>query len=281
MNMDLARRERYGHMAITNSGRSKIMRKLNLAAVALALLARLAAPAAARSEPPTVFAAASLADAMEAAGKAYEEKTGNEIRFSFASSSTLARQIEAGAPAAIFASANETWMDYLGERDLIEAGTRISPISNALVLVAPADSELTEFTVTGDTDLAALLGPDGRLSVGDPDHVPAGIYARQSLQSLGQWETLEPRLARADDVRAALALVSRGEAPLGIVYSTDARISDEVKIVGRLPAESHTPITYPFAIVKGAGSEETRALFDFLTGEEALAIYAGFGFSQE
>ncbi len=247
-----------------------------LALPALAIGLALAAPA--RAEPPTVFAAASLTDAMEAAGKAYEEKTGHLVRFSFASSSTLARQIEAGAPADIFASANEQWMDYLQERQLIEEDSRVSPISNGLVLIAPLDSDLSDVTVSRDTDLAAMLGDEGRLAVGDPAHVPAGIYARESLESLGLWDATEPRLARADDVRAALALVARGEAPLGIVYSTDAKIDDEVKVVGRFPADSHKPISYPFAVVKDAQGDDVDALFAFLTSEAALKIYEQYGF---
>lgn len=246
-------------------------------AIALALLLGVL-PAASATEPPTVFAAASLTEAMEAAADAYEEKTGIRVRFSFASSSTLARQIEAGAPADLYLSANEAWMDYLGERGLIRSESRTSPISNALVLIAPADGGSAAVELSADTDLAVLLGDDGRLAVGDPAHVPAGIYARQGLQALGLWDDLEPRLARADDVRAALALVARGEAPLGIAYSTDARISDKVRVVGRFPAGSHDPITYPFALVPASPSDEARALFDFLTGEEAMAVYETHGF---
>lgn len=249
---------------------------LHLAVAAVASLAATSLPA--RAEPPTVFAAASLTDAMEAAGAAYEEKTGERVRFSFASSSTLARQIEAGAPAGIYASANEQWMDYLEERDLIDADTRVSPISNGLVLIAPKNAEMETIEITSDTDLLGLLGSGERLAVGDPDHVPAGIYAKQSLEALGFWEEIAPRLARADDVRAALALVSRGEAPLGIVYSTDAAIDERVKVVGRFPVDSHKPITYPFALVRGEESETINALFEFLTGEEALAIYERYGF---
>ncbi|ESR26241.1 molybdate ABC transporter substrate-binding protein [Lutibaculum baratangense] len=240
------------------------------------LLAALALPA--RAEPPTVFAAASLTDAMEAVGRAYQEETGEAVRFSFASSSTLARQVEAGAPADIIISANEQWMDYLQEREMIDPTTRMSPISNGLVLVAPRDGGVDEVDITAETDLAALLGTNGRLAVGDPDHVPAGIYAKQSLEALGFWGALEQRLARADDVRAALTLVSRGEASLGIVYATDAQVDGGVKVVGHFPTDSHDPITYPFAVVADAPSGSAARLFDFLTGEEALAIYERHGF---
>lgn len=246
--------------------------------VVLLAAALLAVALPVRAEPVTVFAAASLTNAMEAVGAAYAERTNDEIRFSFASSSTLARQIEAGAPAQIYASANERWMDYVEARDLIAAETRLSPIGNRLVLVAAADKDAREVEVTSALDLASLLGPDGRLAVGDPAHVPAGMYAREALERLGLWTAAEPRLARADNVRAALALVERGEAPYGIVYATDAAIADGVDVVGTFPAESHTPITYPFAVVAGAEGEAVEDFFAFMTSDAALAIYARFGF---
>lgn len=247
-------------------------------------VARLAAfllclsPPAAAAEPVTVFGAASMANAMEAIGQAYGDRTGGTVRFSFASSSTLARQIEAGAPAQAFCSANETWMDYLAERGLIAADTRVSPIGNALVLIAPKAAAPPPVTIDTGLDLVSMLGPDGRLAVGDPAHVPAGIYARQALQSLGQWDALQPRLAPADNVRAALALVERGEAPLGIVYATDAAVSPGVVVIGIFPEDSHRPITYSCAIAKAAGSDEVRRFFGFLTGANGLAIFARFGF---
>ena len=240
-----------------------------------------AAPAAAVAAPVTVFAAASLTDAMEAVGEAYTEATGAEVRFSFASSSTLARQIEAGAPADMYASANQRWMDHLQAQGLIAADTRVSPIANRLVLVAPAGEAPADMTIAPGVDLARHLGEGGRLAVGDPAHVPAGLYAEEALTSLGLWETLAPRLARADDVRAALALVARGEVPLGIVYATDAAITADVEVVGTFPAESHTPITYPFAVVADADGPAVERLFAFLTGAEARAIFAGFGFETE
>jgi molybdate transport system substrate-binding protein len=201
------------------------------------------------------------------------------VRFSFAASSTLARQIEAGAPAQIYASANETWMDYLADRALIEPDSRISPVGNRLVLIAPVAGAADAVTITPDLDIAAMLGADGRLAVGDPAHVPAGIYAAQALKSLGLWDALAPRLARMGNVRAALALVEHGEAPLGIVYATDARITQGVRVVGTFPADSHPPITYPFAIVKGAGSDAVRALFAYITGAPGLAVLEAYGFS--
>lgn len=249
------------------------LRLLTLALTAIAA----AAPAWAR-EPITVFAAASLADAMKAVGEAWQDAGGGEVRFALAASSTLARQIEAGAPAHIYASANERWMDHLEARDLLAQGTRVSPIGNRLVLVAPASAGAAAMPFGPTLDLERRLGDGGRLSVGDPAHVPAGLYARQALASLGLWEAMAPRLARADNVRAALALVERGEAPLGIVYATDARISDGVTVVGTFPAESHAPVAYPFAILAGAETPEVEALFTFMTRGAGLAVFEGFGF---
>ena len=229
------------------------------------------------AEPLIVFGAASLTDALEEIGRDYGRATGVDVRFSFAASSTRAAQIEAGAPAQIFASANLDWMDHLAERGLIVAGTRIEPIANQLVLIAPAGSRLAA-EAPGTADLLKLLGPQSYLAVGDPDHVPAGMYARQALRSLGQWQAVESRLARANDVRGAVALVERGEVPLGIVYATDARVSTRVRIVGRFPAGSHDPIRYAFAIVEGRDSEAVRTLFEYLTGPEGLGVFERYGF---
>jgi molybdate transport system substrate-binding protein len=248
--------------------------------LALALLLTACAPATEEREPVTVLAAASLTDALEAVGDAYFEETGATVRFSFASSSTLARQIEAGAPAAIFVSANEEWMDYLAERGLIEADTRVAPIGNSLVLIAPADSPLTEVTIDASLDLAGLLGANGRLAVGDPAHVPAGQYAQAALEALGLWDAAEPRLAPALDVRGALALVERGEAPLGVVYATDANVAAGVRVVGVFPAETHAPVTYPFAILAGARTPDAERFFAYATGERGLAVFERYGFSR-
>jgi len=244
-----------------------------LAIAAVALFARAQA-----AEPVTVFAAASLTDALAAVVADYEKANGKSVRLSFASSSTLARQIEAGAPADIYVSANERWMDHLEKNGSIEPGSRRSPVGNALVLVAPADAAPGRVDISRDLDFARLLGPGGWLAVGDPAHVPAGIYARQALTRLGKWAGLEDRLARSDSVRAALALVGRGEARLGIVYATDARITDRVRIVGTFPESTHGPITYPFAIVAGHDRPDVRNLFDHLTGAAGIAVFERFGF---
>ena len=231
-------------------------------------------------QPVTVFAAASLQDALKALGQDWTARGNAAPRFSFAASSALARQIEQGAPADLFMSADEAWMDYLQQRDLIVDGTRASPLGNALVLVAPANTANTVDLRKG-TDLAALLGPGGRLATGDPAHVPAGRYAQSALEWMGQWQAMAPRLARADNVRAALLLVERGEAPYGIVYETDAKASVGVRIVGTFPAESHTPITYAFARVKRAEANAyADAFLTFATGPHAQAVWQRFGFSR-
>ena len=206
----------------------------------------------------TVFAAASLTNALEDIDAAFAKKTGLVVRESFASSSTLARQIEAGGPAQIFISADTKWMDFLIGKGLVATDAPL--LGNALALIAPRDSASGPRAIDSQIDWSRLLGHDGRLAVGDPDHVPAGIYAKEALKKLGAWSALEPRLARAEDVRGALALVERGDAPLGVVYVTDARTSTKVKIVGVFPADSHAPIVYPAAIIKGAESGPARAL---------------------
>ena len=247
-------------------------------AVLVALLSPIARSVAA--EPITVFAAASLTDVLQEIGKTYEGKTGQEIRFSFASSSTLARQIDAGGPAQIYASANEKWMDYLEKSGLIATETRVSPVSNQIVLIAPKDSKLGSVTITSKLDLLALLGRDGRIAVGNTDSVPAGIYAKQALTNLGLWATAEPHLAPSENVRVALAHVERGEAALGIVYATDAKIDPGVKVLGTFPPSSHKAITYPFAILKGHVTPATKAFFAYLTGPEAMAIFEKYGFAK-
>lgn len=224
----------------------------------------------------TVLAAASLTDVLKQLGTVWAGQGHAAPVFAFAASSTLARQIEQGAPADIFASADEKWADYLQQRGLLQDASRVNPIGNALVLVAPAaasgDVALTQ------AGLMARLGADGRLAVGDPAGVPAGIYAQQALTRLGVWDAVQPRLAKADSVRSALLLVGRGEAPLGIVYATDAAIEKNVRVVATFPKETHDPIVYPFALTKAGTSAEARALFGFLTGPEAAPVYKRFGF---
>jgi molybdate transport system substrate-binding protein len=247
-------------------------RRLILAAPAL-LLAR----GARAGQPPTVFAAASLADALRALAREWAGRGHPAPRLSLAASSALARQIEQGAGADLFLSADEAWMDYLAARGLIRTESRVSPIGNALVLVAPATAARPAVALGRETDLLALAG-GGRIATGDPAHVPAGRYARAALEWMGQWQAVAPRLARADNVRSALLLVERGEAPLGIVYATDAAAAAGVAVLGRFPTGSHPPITYPFALTRQAGGE-AAALHAFLAGAEAAPIWQRFGFA--
>lgn len=249
------------------------------------LAAPLAAAGGLRAQsaaPIGVFAAASLQDALRAIEPLWRGQAAHPpLRFSFAASSALARQIEQGAPADLFASADEAWMDHLQTRGLILADARRSLVGNSLVLVGPADRPPTEELRLrpGGTDLGALLGGRGRIAVGDPAHVPAGRYARAALAWLGQWDALEPRLARADNVRAALLLVERGEAPLGIVYATDALALPRLRVLATFPEESHPAITYPFAVTRRAAQPDgARALLGFLAGAEAAAVWRRFGF---
>ena len=244
---------------------------------ALGLVLGLAA-ALAHADEVVVFAAASTTDALTEAGKLFTAKSGHTIKPSFASSSTLAKQIEQGAPAHVFVSANEKWADYLEQKKLLAAGTRTSLLGNSVVLIAPAGSDSPDLKIEKGFDLVAAL-KGGRLSVGDPDHVPAGIYAKEALTSLGVWAVLEPKLARMNDVRSALALVERGEAPFGIVYGTDAAITKGVKVVGTFPADSHKPVSYPVALISGKDSPAAKDFLGFLKSDPAKAVFRKYGFT--
>ncbi|MFG1301610.1 molybdate ABC transporter substrate-binding protein [Xanthobacter sp. V3C-3] len=226
----------------------------------------------------TVFAAASMSDAMRQVNELWVARGNAPMQFNLAASSTLIRQIDQGGRASVFISADERWADWGIERGLLVKSTRVSPIGNRLVLIAPTDSAL-KLDIGRKTDIVALLGRNGRLATGDPAHVPVGRYAQQALTWMGQWKTLNHRLARADSVRSAMLLVERGEAPLGIVYETDAAVSTRVKIVGVFPKESHEPVTYPFVIVKAQDTPAARALLAFLVGPEAMKVYQSFGFT--
>jgi molybdate transport system substrate-binding protein len=222
-----------------------------------------------------VFAASSLTDALQEIGAAYARDTGQPAKFSFAASAVVARQIESGARADVFVSADVEWMDYLAKRGLIDASTRRDVAGNRLVLVAPADSTV-RLTIAPGFALAAALG-NGRLATGDPDYVPAGRYARSALMALGAWDSVASRLARTDNVRSALAFVARGEAPLGIVYRTDALIESRVRIVDLFPESSHPPIAYPAAAIRNAAPGAARFV-EFLGGSTGRAIFARYGF---
>ncbi len=249
-----------------------IARRAFLACLALLL------PLPAAAQSTTVFAAASLTDALNDISALWQRAGHPAPRLVYASSSTLARQIEQGAPANLFASADEQWMDALDRKGLLAPGTRADLLANRLVLIVPKDRART-LAIGPNFDISALLGPNGRLAVGDPAHVPAGIYAKQALTALGVWAQAEPRLAASEDVRAALRLVELGEAPAGIVYATDAAASDKVAVAGVFPPGSHDRITYPFAVVKDGDTSEARALLAFLTGPDAREIFAKRGFS--
>jgi len=223
----------------------------------------------------TVFAAASLTDVLQEIGDAFTKETSIAVKFSFAASSTLARQIETGAPADAFFSADQDWMDYLQARNLIQRQTRHDVVANRLVLIAPLDSTLA-LKIAPDFPLAAALG-NKRLAVGDPDSVPAGRYARAALVSLGVWDTVADRLAPADSVRSALAFVDRGETPLGIVYETDARIDKHVRVVDLFPPTSHPPIVYPLALTTSAQPAAAR-FAAFVRSPVADAAFKAFGF---
>lgn len=224
----------------------------------------------------TVFAAASLTNALQELGAEYTRTSGAKVEFSFASSSVLARQIENGAQADVFVSADQDWMDYLEKRTLIQPATRRNLLGNRLALVAPADSKLRLKIERGFPLASALEG--GRLATGDPDSVPVGRYARAALKYLGVWNEVADDLVRADDVRHALAFVAAGEAPLGIVYETDARIEKRVRIVDLFPADSHPPITYPIALTTGAVAG-AAAFVDFLRGPAGVQAFKRYGFT--
>jgi molybdate transport system substrate-binding protein len=230
------------------------------------------------AEPVVVFAAASLSDVMQTL--AAQLLPGSAVRFSFAASSTLARQIEQGAPAQLFVSADEAWMDYLAERGRVDAASRRVVAGNRLVVVRPGRAAATPPAETVAALRAALRpGPAGadRIATGDPAHVPAGRYAQAALTRLGLWDEIGPRLARADNVRSALSFVERGEAAAGIVYATDARVAREVQVVARFPLASHPPIRYPAALVRGAPAAAQQFLAA-LTSAPAQAVWRDAGF---
>jgi molybdate transport system substrate-binding protein len=232
---------------------------------------------AAETASVTIFAAASTTNAITDISKLFAEKNKAKVTHSFASSSTLAKQIEQGAPADVYLSANPKWMNYLAEKQSIEPQSRFDLLGNRIVLIAPASSTV-KITVGPKFDLAKVLGND-KLAMGDPDHVPAGIYGKQALVKLGVWKDVEPKVARAKDVRAALALVERGEAPLGVVYATDAAITKKVKVVGVFPENSHPPIVYPVALVKGKGTPTAKSYLEFLKSSAAKTVFEKYGFS--
>jgi molybdate transport system substrate-binding protein len=234
----------------------------------------------AQSSRLTVFAAASLTDAMKAVDKAWVEEHHPPLRMSFAASSTLARQLDHGAGANIFASADEAWMNWAVERHLVDAASRRNVVSTQLVLIVPKQHP-GRIDIKPGFDLVGLLGPKGRLAIGDPAHVPAGRYAKQALTNLGVWNSVRTRVAPAENVRSALLLVERGEVPAGVVYATDAVAAPQVAVAGTFPADSHDPVRYPFAVTRTGNTQEAQSLLTFIAGPKGQAIFTRFGFVTE
>lgn len=247
---------------------------------ALLLIAVSLAPTAARAQDDaglTVFAAASLKEALDEAAAAYRKQTGVPVRVSYAASSALARQIEQGAPADVFFSADLEWMDYLQKRNRLDVATRRSLLGNRLVLIAPRASK-AQVDLKRPATLLAALG-DGRLAVGQTRTVPAGKYAKASLESLSLWNGVRPRLAESESVRAALMLVARGETPLGIVYASDAKAEPGVRVVATFPEDSHPPIVYPVAALRGARAAQAARFVQWLASPDADALFTKRGFA--
>ncbi len=252
------------------------MNRLAAILVAFLALGAAVAPATAQDKSITVFAAASMKNALDDIDAAYTAKTGVKITVSYGPSSGLARQIEQGAPADVFISADIDWMDYAVSKKNINVATRVNLLGNAIVLIAPKDSKVENVSIGQGFDLAKLAG-GGKIATGDVKSVPAGKYAKAALEKLGSWQAAEPKFAMADNVRAALTLVARNEAVLGIVYSTDAKVESGVKIVGTFPADSHPAIIYPVAATMTA-KPEAAAYLAFLRSTAAKNILEKYGF---
>jgi len=256
-----------------------VLKRWPMLAALAAIIAIVAAPhpAAAQEKSIVVFAAASMKNALDDINDAFTKKTGIKVVASYAASSALMKQIEQGAPADVFLSADIDWMNYGEKHNLIKNDTRLDLLGNRLVLIAPKDSKIGDATIAPGFDLAGLAG-NGRIATGDVRAVPAGLYAKAALEKLGIWASVEPKMAMAENVRAALVLVARGEAPLGIVYETDAKIDPSVKIVGVFPEDSHPPIIYPVALTKDAKPNAAQYLA-FLRTPDAEAVFEHYGFA--
>jgi len=247
-------------------------------ALAAAIIGHGSSAAVAQERTLTVFAAASMKNALDDADKAFTAKTGIKIVASYAATSALAKQIEAGAPADVFISADETWMDYAVSHKLVKADTRYDLLGNKLVLIAAKDSKLGHVTIGQGFDIAKLAG-DGRIAVADVKAVPAGKYAQAALTRLGVWAAAEKKLAMAENVRAALAYVGRGETPVGIVYATDAAVEPKVKVIGTFPDGSHPKIIYPVAATATTSKPDVAAYLTFLRGADAKGVFERYGFT--
>jgi len=253
--------------------------KATVVAAFAATIAIFAAPATASAQDKsiTVFAAASMKNALDDVDAAFTKKSGIKVVASYDASSALMKQIDAGAPADVFVSADLKWMDYGAQKKVIKDDTRVNLLGNTLVLIAAKDSKIDHVDIKPGFDLAKLAG-DGRIATGDVKAVPVGIYAQAALQKLGVWDKVEPKMAMTQNVRAALTLVARGEAPLGIVYSTDAKVEPGVKIVATFPENSHDPIIYPVAATVTA-KPETTVYLAFLRSAAAKTIFEHYGFA--
>ena len=247
------------------------------AAFAFAALPHPALAQGAQDKSITVFAAASMKNALDDVDAAFTKQSGVKVVASYDASSALMKQIEGGAPADVFASADLKWMDYGSQKKLIKDGTKVNLLGNELVLIAPKDSKIDHVTIGPGFDLAKLAG-DGHIATGDVKAVPVGIYAQAALQKLGVWDAVQPKMAMTANVRAALTLVARGEAVLGIVYATDAKVEPGVKVVAVFPEDSHPPIIYPVAATAVAKPDATPYLV-FLTSSAAKTIFESYGFS--
>ena len=257
------------------------VRLRKLGASLLVLCCVLSMPTRAADAPEQeilVFAAASLTNVLDEIGTAYTQQTQRPVKFSYAASSALARQLDAGARADVFFPADLEWMDYAQARGLIDRATRRNVLGNRLVLVAPADSKI-ELKIAPGFALAAALGKGGRLATGDPESVPVGKYARSALTSLGVWNDVADRLVRADNVRSALAFIARGETPLGIVYETDAKVEKRVRVLDFFPADSHPPIVYPVAVTANA-RPGARQFVEYLQSAAAQQSFKKYGFTE-
>src|SRR5262245_180675 len=244
-----------------------------------AVIAATAPIARALAADPVVFAASSLTDALNDIAARYKAATGKSVTISYGASSTLAQQIEQAAPADIFFSADTDWMNELQMKNQLKNETRVSLLGNEIVLVAPKAATTANLTLAKGTDLAMLLGKDGKLAMANVDSVPAGKYGKAALEALGIWPTVSARVVQADNVRAALAFVTRGEAPLGIVYTTDANAEPGVKVVGTCPDDSHPPIVYTVALTATSTNPDAKAFYDFLKSDMARQAYTKQGFT--
>lgn len=261
------------------SSANKPHRSRGWRALLLAALFACAGIAYAADAPLTVFAAASLKESLDAAATAFGKQTGQQVVVSYAASSALARQIEQGAPADVFICADVDWMDYLQLRGLIDTTTRHDLLGNTLVLVAPASSAAKPVALQRGTDLRPLLGNDGRIALALTDSVPAGLYAKAAFQSLGMWDFVRQHAAEAENVRATLLLVARGETPLGVVYGSDAKAEPRVRVLATFPANSHPPVVYPVARIRASTQPQAAAFVRWLQAPQAAAIFRAHGFT--